>query len=284
MSEKITNPAFRAMVAEMRGMNSRLDALLNISKPKPFILDLKSISKAATFTDTEVECHGADLIQISSDGDLTDVSYKIVHLDGSKSREMEAAESPHILGPIIGLLITNDTAEAGKTVRIARNQGAIAALAAIKHGTPTATSIAASQRMFYAEIEEYTSGAPGYFEHDRAMGELPVESFVGVPGVTKLRIHTIKYQITPTAAETYQLYLLEAASANDEQQESDIFFDSGAGQVAGQPYIWVPGGSPAKLPIDVNLAEAGKIWYMTDWSGAPGASSGYIKIYGEVLG
>jgi len=270
--------------AELRGLNTRIDALLNINRPKPFILDLKTISKAAAFTDTEVECGGADLVQISTDGSLTDVSYKVVHLDGSTSREVEAAESPKVLGHINALLITNDTAEAGKTVKIIRMQGPIAALAALQHGTPMAIEIATSKRLFYAEIEEYTSGAPGYFETDQAMGTTPTLSFVGSPAVKNVMIHEIRWQITPTAAETYQLYLLEDASANDEQQESEIIFDSGAGMVGGTIYKQVLGGSPSKLPTLARLATAGTIYYMTGWSGAPGPSSGYIKVFGEVLG
>ena len=283
MSEEMKDPRYRMLQSELRGMNSRLDALIQIQKPKDFILDLFSISKAAAFTETRVECGGADLIQISSDGDLTQVSYKILHVDGSTSKEMEAAESPHILGPIVAVFVTNDTAEAGKTVRIARNQGNPAALAAIKHGTPGAIVIASSKRQFYAEIEEYTSGAPGYFETDQAWGTTPTLSFAGSPLVNHILIHTIKHQITPTNAVTYQLWLLEAASAVDEQSEADIIYDSGAGQVGGTIYHVVAGGSPSKLPISARLLTAGEIYYMIDWSAAPGDSSGYIKVYGEVL-
>lgn len=282
--EDLKDPRYIALQAEMRGMNSRLDALINQGMPKSFVLDTRILSKASTFTDTEIECGGFDLIKISTDGDLTDVSYKILQRDGSTSREVEASEMPQFLGPVDAVFVTNDTAEAGKTVKVARIQASPEALAALPHGTPMAVSIATSKRMFYAEIEEYTTGAPGYFETDQAMGDTPTLSFVGAPAVLHIRIHTIKWQITPTAAETYQLYLLERASDNDEQQESDIIFDSGAGMVGGTIYTQVPGGSPAKLPIDVKLDTAGEIFYMTDWSGAPGNSSGYIKVYGEVLG
>lgn len=284
MSEKILDPRFRALQSEMRGINSRLDALINIGKPKPFILDIQSISKAATFTETRVECLSYDLIQVSTDGDLSEVSYKVLQMDGGTSAEMEAAESPHILGPISAIFVTNDTAEAGKNVRVARYKGSQAAIAAIKHGTPTAISVSASSRSFFAEIEEYTTGTPGYFETDQAMGTEPTLSFVGAPAVLNILIHTIKWQITPANAVTYQLYLLERASANDEQQEADIIFDSGAGMVSGTVYVQVAGGSPAKLPIMANLETAGTIYYMVDWSAAPGNSSGYIRIYGEVLG
>ncbi len=282
--EELKDPRYIALQAEMRGMNSRLDALINQGMPKAFVLDTRTKSKAATFTDHEIECGGFDLIIISTDGNLTDISYKILQLDGSKSREVEASALPKFLGPVDSVFITNDTAEAGKTVTITRIQGTPEALAALQHGTPMAISIATSKRLFYAEIVEYAVGADNYFETDQAMGDTPTLSFVGAPAVLNIRIHTIKWQMNPTAAETYQLYLLERASTDDQQQESDIIFDSGAGMVGGTIYTQVPGGSPAKLPIDVKLDDLGEIFYMLDWTGAPGNTGGYIKIYGEVLG
>jgi len=280
----LQDPRYKALQTELMGMNTRLDAIINQSMPKAFVLDIKTISKATTFSDTEIECGGFDLIKISTDGDLTDVSFKIIQLDGAKSLEVEASELPQFLGPVSSVLITNDTAETGKTITITRIQAASDALAALQHGTPTAVSIATSKRMFYAEIEEYTSGADNYFETEQTLGDLPTLSFVGTPAALHIRVHTIKWQISPTAAETYQLYLFERASENDEQQESDIFFDTGPGMVGGKIYTQVPGGSPAKLPIDVVFGTPGEIPYLTAWSGSPGNSTGYIKVYGEVLG
>lgn len=286
MVEPILDPRYRAMISEQRKTNIQLGALVNILKPKDFVMDIVSESKASTFTDKRVDCIGADLIQLSTDGDLTDVSYKIVQVDGATSLSMEASESPHILGKIAAILVTNDTVEGGKNIRIARFQGSQAALGAIQHGTPTAISIATSKRMFYAEIEEYTTGAPGYFEteQDILAGVVPTLSFVGSPLATNIMIHEIRWQITPAAAETYQLWLFEDASGNDEQMESEIIFDSGAGQVGGTVYKQVMGGSPAKLPTMAKLATGGTIFYALDWTGAPGNSTGYIKVYGEVLG
>ncbi len=277
------DPRFRALQGEIRGTNLRLDALINLLKPKPFVMDPWSKSKAGSFTDTEVICPGADLIQISTDGDQLNLSYKVVHLDGSKSESMEASESPHVLGPITAILLTNDTAEANKTVRVARYQASQAALSAILHGTPLAVSVSDSERMYFAEIEEYASGGSNYFETDQAMGTTPTLAFVGSPLARHLLIHTIKYSITPANAVTYQLYLLERKSADDQEQKADIFFDSGNLQVSGTPYCVVAGGSPSKLPILVNLETIGEIIYMVDWTAAPGNSKGYIRIYGVVL-
>jgi len=284
IAEELKDPRYKALQLEMRGINSRLDALITQGIPKPFVLDARVISKASTFTDTEIECGGFDLIKISTDGNLTDVSYKILQRDGSKSREVEASEMPQFLGPVDSVFVTNDTAEAGKNVKVTRIQASPEALAALQHGTPMAVSIASSKRLFYAEIEEYVSGAPGYFETDQAWGTLPTLSFVGDPAVLHIRIHTIKHQFTPDAAQTYKLWLLERASDVDEQSEADNINASEDAAAAGEIVCGVPGGSPAKLPVDAKLGTAGEIFYMIDWSAPPGNSSGYIKVYGEVLG
>ena len=267
------------------GMNTRLDALLNVYRPKPFVFDVEpSKSKAATFTDMRIECVGADLIRISTDGDLTDISYKIIQLDGAITQAIEAAETPQFPGPVMGILLTNDTIEPGKTIRVARVHGNVGALSALPHGTPSAVSVASATRMFYAEKVEYAASGSNFFEADQPQGTTPSLFMLGGPLARNIRINTIKYQFTPTNAVTYQLKLLEAASADDQQSESDIIFDSGIGIVSGDIKIQVQGGSPAKLPIDVKLSTAGTIYYMVDWSAAPGDTHGYIKVYGEVLG
>lgn len=278
------DPRYKMLQSELRGMNSRMDALINVLSPKPFVMDINTLAKAAVFALTRVECVGADLVQISTDGDLTNVSYFIVHLDGSVSLEMEAAESPHFLGPINAVLVTNDTAEAGTNIRVARYQASQAALSAILHGTPAAVNIAAASRMFYAEAVEYVVSLANIFEDDEPLdAALPTHFMTGNPLAVHIKIHTIKYQMTPTNAVTYQLYLLEGATAEAEQQEAEVIFDSGPLQAAGGVYLWVAGGAPAELPVMARLTAAGIIWYKIDWSAAPGDTDGYIRVYGEVL-
>lgn len=284
MSE-ITNPAYRAMLAEMRGLNTRMDAFIETQRPKEFILDLFSIDKAAAFADTRVECLGTDLIQISSDGDMTDISYKVVQLNGTVSLEMEAAESPQIPGPISAVLVTNDAAEAGTTVRIVRLQGNVFALAALQHGTPLAVNVTAGKRAFYAEAAEYVVSAEDLFEDDEPISAVaPTHYMTGAPLASNIMIHAVKYQMIPTAAVTYQLYLLEAATAEQQQQEAEIIYDSGAGIASGEVVLWVAGGAPSRLPVPARLAAPGVIWYKIDWSAAPGNTAGYIRVYGEMMG
>lgn len=285
MSEEMKDPRYRMLQAELRGLNTRMDAFIETQRPKAFVADLISINKAAAFADTRVECIGFDLFQISSDGDMTDISYKVVQLNGTTSLAMEAAESPQFLGPISAVLVTNDTAEAGRTVRITRFQGNIFALAAIKHGTPLSMTAAQSGRLFYAEQVEYAVSALDLFEDDEPLGAVaPTHFFAGTPVTAhNIMIHTVKWQFTPTAAETYQLYLLEGATAEAEQQEAEVIFDSGAGMVGGVVNLWVAGGVPTRLPVMARLTVAGTIWYKIDWSGPPGNTDGYIRVYGETF-
>lgn len=285
MSLELRDPRYVALQMELKQLNFQMGKLVSALEPVAFILDIGTISKAAAFADSEVMCQGSNLIQISTDGNLRDISYKVLQLDGRTTVEMEAAESPHILGPVTSVLVTNDTAEAGKTVRIARYRGSPGALAAIQHGTASSVSIGsveASEKAFTAEKADY-DGVLNYFETDQALGTTPTLYMTGTPAATtSAQIYTVKYQFTPTAAVTYQLYLLEDSQADDQRSESNIIFDSGAAQASGTIYIET-GGASAKMPINVKLATAGRIWYLIDWSGAPGNTTGYIKVLGEVL-
>lgn len=280
-SEKMKDPRYKMLQAELKALNTRIDALIETQKPKPFVLDLRTISKASSFDDTRVECIGADLIQISSDGNLGDISYKVLQLDGGTSDAMEAVESPHVLGPISALLITNDTDESGKNVHVARMQGSQAALAAIQHGTPQAIIIHKPFRMFTCAKRDY-DGTADYFETDQALGDTPTLYMTAFQLANKIRIDQIRYQMTPTNDETYRLFLFRDAQADDQRNESNIIFDSGAGRVSGEIYNEV-GAASNKVPVTDELETAGRIYYLLDWTGAPGDTTGYIKIYGEIL-
>lgn len=131
------DPRFRALEEKLQSIDRRIAQLLELQRIDVSDLDIKELDKSSTFTDTEVMCQGYNLIQISTDGDLTDVSYKVMALDGREGAEMEASESPHIIGPITSVKVTNDTAESGKTVRVSRYRIPWPAISAIKHGTAT---------------------------------------------------------------------------------------------------------------------------------------------------
>jgi len=141
------------------------------------------------------------------------------------------------------------------------------------------------------------AGTSNYFETDQALTTLPtlsmaVSSSTGVQ-VKKFLLEDVQYMMNPTAAETYQLYLLEDATADDVQQTTDIAFWSPAAQADSVNYRYNSAGYQAatgtaevaqyKLPRIVELATANKLYYMLDWSGAPGNTPGFIKIRGKLL-
>tara|TARA_Y100000310_G_scaffold331094_1_gene404054 strand:+ start:5025 stop:5900 length:876 start_codon:yes stop_codon:yes gene_type:complete len=288
----IHDPRFAAMLDELKGINEKLaNVIPNADKPdvsQPY--DIIEKTKASTFlfsnaSEWKIPMHGFIGAQISTDGDQATLSYKALHLGGNIDKYVsEASEDPHIPGPIEELYVENDTAESGKIIRVKRYKMSPSLLSFIQHGTPLAVTVTGGEKSFYAEKVEYTAGTDNYFETDQAMGATPTLSMTGTPATTgKAIIHTIKHQIIPTNAVTYQLYLLEDAQANDERQESDIIYDSGSGIASGTVTTEIEGGSSPKLPIEINLATNAKIYYMVDWSGAPGNTAGYIKVYGEVL-
>jgi len=140
------------------------------------------------------------------------------------------------------------------------------------------------------------AGAGNYFETDQAMGDTPtlymeVTCNNGYP-VKAFLLEEVAYYMNPTNRVTYQLYLLEQASADDAQQLSDVVFASPAAQADSSIYFkyghseqtnWAAPTEAFYLPRIVNLTTPGRLYYMVDWSGAPANTPGYIKIRGRLL-
>ena len=141
------------------------------------------------------------------------------------------------------------------------------------------------------------AGTNDYFETDQNLTTLPTLSMelstsTGEP-VKKFLLEDVQYMMDPTNAVTYQLYLLEDATADDVLQTTDIAFWSPAAQADSVNYRYNTGGYQAaigtaevaqyKLPRIVELATPGTLYYMIDWSAAPGDTKGFIKIRGRLL-
>jgi hypothetical protein len=141
------------------------------------------------------------------------------------------------------------------------------------------------------------AGTGNYFETDQALTTTPtlymtVTTSTGQP-VKKFLLEDVQFYMNPTNAVTYQLYLLEDATADDVQQTTDIAFWSPAAQAKGVNYRYNRAGYQAatgtaevvqyKLPRIVELATAGKLWYLVDWSAACGDTPGFVKIRGFLL-
>lgn len=87
----------------------------------------------------------------------------------------------------------------------------------------------------------------------------------------------IKVYMEPTAAETYQLYLLRGAAADDITQRSYVIYDSGA-LMAGDTWY-----HDFRLKKPFKLVGKGLLYYILDWSGAPGNTLGFIEASGEQI-
>lgn len=134
------------------------------------------------------------------------------------------------------------------------------------------------------------------FETDQAMGTTPtlymdLTSSTGDP-VKNFLLEEVVYMMNPTNAVTYQLWLEEQASADDDQQKADIVFATPAAQADSTIYGNFARGhqedyaAPTEayyLPRIVKLTTAGRLYYQLDWSGAPGNTAGFIKVRGRLL-
>jgi len=132
--------------------------------------------------------------------------------------------------------------------------------------------------MVYGELVD-VDGSSGYFNLDQPLGTKPT-LYVTLNPVKRFMLENVRFYMDPANDVTYQLYLLEGSYANIVQSSSSVVFDSLSGKTKGTKYISIRGN---QLPIEVNLAEAGRLYYLIDWSGAPGVTPGYIVVRGRVL-
>lgn len=140
-----------------------------------------------------------------------------------------------------------------------------------------------SRQMIYGELVD-TDGTGDYFETDQAIGATPTLYLQMYPTtIKKFKINSIRYYMNQSNAVTYELYLLENNSADNVQNLADVVFDSGPLQADSVSYMVIEGDGSGKLPIIVNLADAGKLYYQVDWSGTPGNTPGYVLVRGEKL-
>jgi hypothetical protein len=160
--------------------------------------------------------------------------------------------------------------------------------------------IAANHICAVASGEKLTlTGGAGevYFETDQAITDTPTLSIVITDNMGNrpraMLLEEVTFYMNPTNAETYQLYLMQGATAGDLETFTDIVFWSPAAQADSVFYSYHASGYQAtvstdevasyKLPRVVEFASPGILYYMLDWSGAPGVTPGFIKIKGRFL-
>ena len=143
-------------------------------------------------------------------------------------------------------------------------------------------------------IRVYSEEALAAFAVDEAYGTVPTRSFGYVDGAANtaeenspgppqahfVRITNIHWRLNPANAVTYDLYLYATidGAVNTYQLESDKFFDSEREVVADcaddVEYLY-------ECDRVTHLCNGGLIYYVINWSAAPGDTTGYIEVCGE---
>lgn len=90
------------------------------------------------------------------------------------------------------------------------------------------------------------------------------------------RIHRIHYRINPTNAVTYTLRIWSGSVAAAYGLNMRMLYESPALQADDTDY------DRAELDIPFVLIGAGAVFYSLEWTGAPGVTSGFITVEGEV--
>ncbi len=126
-------------------------------------------------------------------------------------------------------------------------------------------------------------GTGNVFETDQAITDTPTLTIeLSDPLCKRFLLLEVQWYMNPTAGETYEMYLLEGAEAQDVDSLAEIVFDSDIAMVDSQLYI--AGPASGKLPKIVDLTTPGLIYYLMAWTGAPGNTPGLIKGRGVKMG
>lgn len=118
------------------------------------------------------------------------------------------------------------------------------------------------------------SAAGGDLETDELMTATATRALACVPGwVKRGKITRISYLLNVTGAVTYQLAIIEGSSADDMIQQSREIYRSAAGLADNTKY---DDYSERAFMLDT----AGVFYYIIDYSGAPGNTTGFIVVEG----
>jgi len=125
-------------------------------------------------------------------------------------------------------------------------------------------------------------GSGNIFKDDQPIATTTPTHYITLdPQCKKFMLNDVKYRFEAAAVETFQLYLLEDADATAILRRRDVIYNSGTGKTGSTDYHDTPDG---RVPVLVKLVTAGRLYYLLDWSGAPGNTPGYIVVRGEIVG
>ena len=146
----------------------------------------------------------------------------------------------------------------------------------------------AKPNLVYGEVLNATSGTilmhdknTVNFETDQPLGTTPTLNINLTPShIQDFKLQHIRYLFNSANDVSFELYLFESNIGSTYNQKARCIFDSGASKVKNTMYL---DEGANMLPVNVHLRDAGKLYYMIDWSAAPGSTAGYIVIMGEEI-
>ena len=136
----------------------------------------------------------------------------------------------------------------------------------------------------YGNKEDF-AGTSDFFETDQAITDTPTLTFTLATKdgdtVERCLITDVSVYLKPTNSVTYELYLFEDADADNVESLSHLVFDTGAAKASDIVYKY--NRASGKTPFYCNLGTSNTLYYLINWSGAPGDTLGYIRVRGELI-
>ena len=133
------------------------------------------------------------------------------------------------------------------------------------------------ERVVIGEVVD-TDGTGADFETEGVITATPDLYIPLEPSVKAFKLTGIRYYLNMTNGETFEIVLFRKAVADDLETLAAIVWRSGAAKADSTQYF--VRNNEDDLPIDIELEDAGKLYYMILWTGAPGNTPGYLCIEG----
>jgi len=136
----------------------------------------------------------------------------------------------------------------------------------------------------YGSKEDF-AGTSDFFETDQAITDTPTLKFTVAnkdgDTIERVKITEVSIYLKPTNSVTYQMYFFEDADADNVESLSRLVFDSGSAKASDTVYKYnIQSG---KVPFYANLGTDNTLYYLINWSGAPGDTLGFIRARGELV-
>jgi len=126
------------------------------------------------------------------------------------------------------------------------------------------------------------TGTADTFETDAAdYAATPVQRVILSRDVKRLELEEIRAYFDSANAATSGVALYEDAQADDVLSYSHMLWKSGDNASISDKTVFVKTTNDTPLPITFNLETLGQVWFVQDYSAAPGDTKGYLILKGK---